>query len=472
MIFKKESTFYVNARKKLEEYVANGGIVEEMERSHPVYQYIKGAKLTDENGVYLTMEQRFQLLGYPRSCQRKTIENGIKKALDEFVEAGGNVKDLKRSDPLYVYIKDTKMYDENKKLLTLEQKFEALGHPRKQKYSKDVKADLIKEIQEYLNAGGSFHIERKKLPFYGRLLTYARHLRGSGVILSHEEIMKALGFRNFSDDYYRCRRLKNLKFFRDENGYVDSFRQNPQMRDDITEIAMKYNVPYYFIITILCNEKLKKYSIQINRIKQIELDLKKYVEENGTLVGIKRKNPALANAFEYMISYYSDGSGETFSKKEWLDIFGLGDVENRFRHVEKKEKDIEQVMLKIKNEHPSGFFAKDLNKSEYRLVLKKAIKMGASVKDICSLYGIEYRGAKIERLSRVKVEEVPLLKEMKARRNSLIKNSGVSFMNGYCEEEIFENKLKIMKQVYLEFKDKLDDATINDENVNDEILVE
>ena len=134
-----------------------------------------------------------------------------KKMLDDYVAAGGKVDDLSTKDKEYVYIKNTRVRDESGKLLTLEEKFEILKHPRKKKYVSDVRQALIDEIEKFLAEGKSFHISRKKLPFYERLVTYSTYLERKGEFKTHEQIMKYdLGYLNFSDDYFRCLDLKHL----------------------------------------------------------------------------------------------------------------------------------------------------------------------------------------------------------------------------------------------------------------------
>ena len=93
------------------------------------------------------------------------------KELDDYVSKGGNVDDLTTKDNLYKYIKNSLAKDADGKPLNVEEKFELLGYPRKRKYSNDVRASLIDAIEEFLANGGTFQMERKKLPFYDKFLT-------------------------------------------------------------------------------------------------------------------------------------------------------------------------------------------------------------------------------------------------------------------------------------------------------------
>ena len=403
-----------------------------------------------------------------------------KKLLEDYVQSGGKIEDLSTKDKEYKYIKNAKVFDENGNKVELEKRFELLGYPRTIKKSKTVREDLILEIKEYLKKGGSFHINRKTLPFYERLATYSNSLRRKGVYLTHEQIMKDdLGFKEYSEDYYRCKDIFKIKEFRDDEGFVDSFRLDRKFAAYVKDLAITYEVPHDFIIVILCDEKLKKYNIAIDKVRYIERSLKNYATLYGTFVGLRRNDPVLFESFEYLTRYYSDGSEQTFSKKEWLDIFGLGDVENRFKDVNKQEViDIDDVMLKLKNLHPDGFIvAKDIDSRDYRKIIKKAVKMGVSVGEVFNTYDLKCKGARISRLTRAYVKEYPYLQEIKERRDKLILQSGKTKENGCCKEEILEARVKAMQQVYLEFKEKLENylpediSLENSENLNAENTV-
>ena len=400
-----------------------------------------------------------------------------KKLLDDYVQAGGKIEDLSLQDREYKYIKNSKVFDENGNKVELERRFELLGYPRTVKKSKTVREDLILQIKEYLAKGGSFHLNRKKLPFYDKLTTYSTSLRRKGIYLTHEQIMKDdLGFKEYSEDYYRCKEILQMKEFRDDEGFVDSFRKDRKFAAYVKDLAITYKVPHYFIIVILCDEKLKKYNITVDKVRYIERSLKNHATLHGTFVGLRRNDPVLFEQFEYLTRYYSDGSEQAFSKKEWLDIFGLGDVENRFRNTSKQELiDIDDIMLKLKNSHPTGFIvAKDIDIRDYRKIIKKAVKMGISVAEMFKIYGLKCKGANISRLARANVKEVPYIQEMKARRDELILQSGKIKENNCCKEEILEARVKAMQQVYLEFKEKLDNylpkdiSLENSENLNTE----
>jgi len=395
-----------------------------------------------------------------------------RKLLEEYVSNGGKIEDIKADDKLYKYIKNSKVYDENGKIIDLETKFSLLGYPRDKKYTSDVRSELIKEINEYLSKGGSFHIDRKKLPFADRLHTYSSFLKRKGIYMTHEQIMKEdLGFKEYSDTYFRCKVLSKIKSFRNEEGYVDSYRYDDKFEAFVKDLAITYDVPYYIVVTLLADEKLTSYEVSLDRVKYTQKMLENYAKTHKTFVGLKRSDSKLYNALDSLSKYYSDGNPERFSKQEWLEIFDLGDIENRFTDVEFIDYDIEDIMTKLKKKYGDNkILAKDLNRNEYRLVIKKAISLNVPVSEVFKMYGLNYTGNVRSRLSRVVVKNVPYMKEMLKRREELIRSSGID-METCCKEELCELKVKIMQQIYAEFKEKIE-SYVPEDLVNIDLRVE
>lgn len=121
------------------------------------------------------------------------LENIISK-LDEYTKNGGDVNSLKKSDTLYQYIKNAKLLDENGKKICVEKKFEIAGFPRTPQRASNVKASLIEDINEYIEKNGNLYQEASlpDFPFYERFKTYRRSLNGKKP--TFEEILQDLGF--------------------------------------------------------------------------------------------------------------------------------------------------------------------------------------------------------------------------------------------------------------------------------------
>ena len=302
--------FFEKAKKLVDKYIAQGGEIDELNPGHEVYDYIASNTIKKADGTNMSLTEKFEKLGYLRLSKHKKSFVKAKKMLDDYVACGGNVDDLKTSHPIYEYICFSQIYSNDDVLLkTMEEKFEALGHPRKRKIAKDVKETLIKEIDEYIAKGGSFDVERTALPFFGRMRTYIRsryHTKGDNI--SFEQAMKDLGYGNYSDICNRCKELEKLKNFRDEEGYVDSYRQDKLYSGYITYLSKTLDLPYSIIIQLLCDEKLKTITISTEYVAYVKAELEKFIEANGSLKGFSR-DKVLYEKFHNLRRYISAGTG-------------------------------------------------------------------------------------------------------------------------------------------------------------------
>ena len=394
----------------------------------------------------------------------------------EFVDNGGNVDDLTTADLLYRQMKDSHVYDSNGKRLTVETKFQLLGFPRTAKFSTDVRADLIKAIEEYIAQGGTFDdVFIKSLPFYGKLDTYRRQLRRQGKDFTLDQIIRDdLGFKNFSTLVRRCKGLKKLESYR-RDGFVDDYLQDEKLSSYITDLAKSLNIPYYLVVTLVADERLSKYVVTVDYVKYVQTLLEKYIALNGDLVGISNNDPKAYEAFRILINTFSDGSGQKFSKKEWLALLGFDGFENRFSdHAEEtKEIDISSIMEKLKEQFgETEFGAKDIDRRQYRDIVNYARQYAISVKDVFARYGLNYKGIDLKRLNHATMTKIPYFEEMKALRDKLIEESGISLENGNSEEEVFEAKVRAVQQAYEAYEERimsLDDENI--ENITGEVIV-
>ena len=55
-----ESKCYIKAKKMLDEFVANGGNVDDLGNKDEIYRYIKSARITDASGNSLDVEAKFR----------------------------------------------------------------------------------------------------------------------------------------------------------------------------------------------------------------------------------------------------------------------------------------------------------------------------------------------------------------------------------------------------------------------------
>ncbi len=385
------------------------------------------------------------------------FKQNTQRMLTEFVAKGGNVNDLKSQDEIYRYIKGTRVISEDGKLLTLEEKFAYVGFPRQAKQSKDVRTDLIFAINSYIEQGGSFHVNRKSFPFYPELLTYSSHLKRKGINMTHEEIMHEIGFDEYSDLYFRSLGIFNLSKYRDEKGFVDSYREDERMAAFVTDLAISLQLPICLLVSLISDEKLKKNYISLDKIKYTQRALENYAKENGSFLGIKRNAPDVYEMFNYLVKYYSDGSQQRYSREEWLQILGLDEYAHEFQDkTPNANVDIEEIMVGLKEKYGTQVIkVKDLDSVQYHVIVKKAVAMGITVSELFRIYELKCNGIAQKRLSSTTLSHIPYLQEMKRRRDELILQLA-DRRTTTCKEGFFETKVKACLQVYQEFKERLE----------------
>lgn len=448
----KREPFFEKAQKMVDEYVAKGGDINDLKPGDLVYDYIACNTIKKPEGGNLSLFEKFEKLGYKKNPMKEPSFDRAKKMLDEFVAKGGKIDDLKSTDPIYQFIVSSDIYLGGVLLKTMEERFSALGYPRKRKCAENVKDALIEEIDAYLANGGKFDIDHSKLPFFQRVHSYIKGFKKKGLSLTFEEAMKQLGYKQYSSIYFRCKDLSKLKEFRDENGYVDSFRKDKSFVGYMTFLSRTLEIPYSIIIQLLADEKLKTMTISTEYIAHVKDEFERHIEVYGTLKGFTSIDKKLYEKLHNLRRYISVGTGETFTNEEILSIMDL-DVEHSLKNKTAKDFDLESVMSKFMGK--GKIKSSDIDSPTYRWILTESVKMGVPMTELFNSYGIEYHGKNRDRLSKMYVHKMPYLKEMKARRDELLSKSEICQDKNACKEEIFEERVRVCKQVYGEFKEKI-----------------
>ncbi len=440
-------------KKLLDEYVADGGNIDDLTKGDKVYNYIKDRKVVKEDGTRYTMEEKFALSGYPRTPKKaRSAFDKIGEKISEYVNSGKSLEDLKSDDPLYKYIKNVHLRDEDGKLIPIKEILAMFGEERSEKHSKNVKIDLIEEIEKYRTEGGSFHVRRKSLPFYDKLRTYCRSQD-----MLPEEAMKSLGYKDYSNLYYTYGNIDEIKKFRDKDGYVDSYRSDDSFKSLITSAADFLKIPVPLVVMLVCDENLKEFYLQTEYYDYVRQKMEDYISRHGDLEGISSKDPVLYEKYRKVRTMFLAEYGEAVTNDDVLFTLGFEDIKNKMKDKEFKSKDIKEIMYEAKTiaEKNGGVLSReDLENSKCRAVAINAAKLGVPVKELFRVYEVDYaHGKKIPRLSRVKMQECPYINEMRERRDQLMRDSGVSIENGNCKEEVFEKRVEAALQAYSEYAD-------------------
>ena len=442
-------------KKELDEFVANGGDVNSLTKKDRVYQHISVAKIFRQDGKKCTLEEKFAILGHPRKQKRThNIEESIKKKIAEYKASGRKIEDLKTSDPLYKYIKNSHFKGKDGKTKTIKEVLAYFGEYREER--KDIEPLLIESIEKFIADGGDLNSKRDDLPFNRRLNHYA-----SKNGMSPEQAMHKLGYREYSDIYYRLRGLEKIASFRDEEGYVDGYRQDEIFRNYVGGVSRFLNIPVALVVMLVCDEKLKNFYFPTEYLEFVSKKLQTYIDENGNLDSLSTKDKKLYDQLWRIRKGIFADLKEEVTNEEILYMLGIEDVKNNLQKRGIQLPSFNALMdeaYEVVKEKGGKLTRNDLPAKTYRSLLVYSSRMAVPLEELFRVNGIEYVGGKnAERFSRVFLEEYPYLEEMKKRRDELIAISGVSEENGNCKEEIFEKKIEASVEAYLEYARMLDE---------------
>lgn len=203
----------------LDEYVKNGGAIENLSKGHHIYEAVKNYDIR-VNGKRLSLEERFELLGHPRQSQQKSFEaklKELKQMLDNFVENGGDVNSIDTHHEIYIKMRSFTPKINGKKI-SIEEAFALAGHPRQPRYN---------DVQLFIKT------------------------------------------------------LSRLEDFKDEHGFVDSYRKDSQMKSFIAYCSDQFGLPSTLIVCLLANQKLNSHVVYTNRVEFLRTQLSKYLETHS-----------------------------------------------------------------------------------------------------------------------------------------------------------------------------------------------
>ena len=395
----------------------------------------------------------------------------IKIALDEFVNNGGKVSDLGVKDELYQFVSQTRVYtyngDGTKRKLNVEEKFALAGHPRKPKAVKNVYTALVMEIEAWLKAGNDFHHQRIDMPFYQRLKRIARkETEETGEHVLPEDVMHRLGYKNYSNIYFRYHKIMDLEKYKDDQGYVDSYVNDPEMKNYLFGCEQNLNMPTPVIIGLVANQKLKTYTVSVDYLKQVKKSLEEYIEKYGTLVNISRTNPTLYRQIGNIKKRLYKEDATSFSSLDVLEILEI-DAENLFTDAPiKSVGSIDKLMFKLREKAKAngGMIKKnDIAHADYVKILQKSYELGCYVSDIFSAYSINYQDQRdAKRLNSMRVKEYPCMKEMRELRDEIV-GRAIKANGNMCKEERFEVYLQACILAYEKYKNQTNNFEDDDE---------
>lgn len=441
-------------KKILDDYANDGGNVYDLKKGDPAYEQVKNAHVV-VNGVKLTLHEKFVLAGYNKRVRKAKTIAEITAMLDEFVEKGGNVNDLSSTDELY------RLVNNIDKALTICEKFALCKHPRGKKKSANVFVTLKEEIEAYIKAGGSLHVERKSLPFYERMHSAKRtYFRRTGIQLSTEELFDLLGIEGYSDTYYNYLPIFEFDKFKDKDGFVDSYRSDKSANEFVDREAEKLGVPISVFVLLVANQNLKRCVIQTDVLSFISNKLSEYKEIYGSYDGISENDSYLYNKLCGLKKTIVTEDGRPVSTKTLVALLGEEDNAGTFSpytNVDELDFDKEVVpLIELARKNENMLYAKDIEEKVYRNIINYVARNNSNIKDYFAGFGVNYVDYKgYYNHTFLYIEKYPYIDEMKQERDALF-NEFAQAHPKMIKEKLFEKYLEICKEVYLKYKEKIE----------------
>lgn len=385
----------------------------------------------------------------------------IKEILDNFVANGGDVNNLTSNHPVYLKIKKHKVY-ENGVPLSVGQKFQRAGHPRMTHGYMSIEYQLYQKVTEYLSKGGSLHIPRHDLPFYSQIKgMLKKHKRQTGKDATPKQMLESVGIFGYSDIYYAYLPILDMSAFKDlKTKCVDSYRKHPDIKGIICYQASLLDIPESLFVQLVLNENLEKSVLQTDRIAYCRKLMKDYVNTCGSFIGIRRDNPELYELMRSVKDNVRTSNGVPISMTDFVNIMGFEDVKHSFlKKFTGTIHDIEKIISNIKAEcntlKKTDLKASDLSRKDYDVLCEYAIRTNTSLSKIFEKHGLKYidQGNK-EIFDFVYISKYPFLNEMRQERDEMM-NEFKKQNPSMVKEDLFENYLLICKSVYESHKQKI-----------------
>lgn len=404
-IDEKKQRIIEERKQMLQTFVDNGGVLEDLNLHNPEYKAMKNLDIYVD-GRRLTLEERFAYLGFPRKPQQKPFDGKvqeIKEILDNFVEQGGDVDEIDTAHPLYAKMRAFTPVVNGKKL-SMEEKFELAGHPRHPKYN-----DM-------------------------------------NVVLE---------------------RLSALKDYQDENGCVDSYRQNESLKQYLSYCANMFGFPPSLIVCLLADQKLKSYVVYTDRTEFLKTALTEYLKVHKDFVGIKRADPQLYCLLTSVSKSYPTESGRKLTNLELVEALGFEGVPNAF--IKENLSSVFSEKQFIARYSPiaqakGGVIAlSDIDSADASALMFHLRRINQTKSEFFARYNIKFLHPRInDRNKKINLPEYPYLEEMRAKVTQTLND----FYTLYPEFEqasagdAFALKAEVIRSVYEEYKYRIESKYI------------
>jgi len=443
----------------LDDCAARNIDVSGLNKNFPEYRKVKDIYMNID-GKRVPIFIKFKLAGYDKKVRKAPTYEELKERLDKFVDAGYPIEKLREFDyELYCDIRNSneKNFEAKSKLFD---RLKVLGYKKPVTKVENVEEELAKEIHNFKAQGGDINIDSGEFPFKQHLWATMKKYRRNGNPVSMEYLIRKNGAEEYSEVFVKFRKLFMLSDFRDEEGFVDDFRKDINMNNIIDNYSEKLEIPQSVIVMLIADEKLRRSFINTDVISFTKNQAREFLEKNkGSFSGISKEAPNLLNRLHRLRAVVESENGCKISTRDLIEYLGFEDVDEAFKpYTNSKEFNVEEVMdkmLAIAEEQGGKIYRKDLDDVEYRELLNYARRLGSSIFDIFMQYNIEYADYKKYKVfDYIFVDNYPYIDEMRKERD--LKMAEFDKQNpGMLDTIRFEFYLRICKEIYFKYKDKI-----------------
>lgn len=309
-----------------------------------------------------------------------------------------------------------------------------------------------KQIQDYIDNGGSIYNERRTLPYYYNLRYIQIKLQKTNANATIEDAYALCGF-TMDREYHRFEKLKEaLEAASDENGYVDAIKKEKEpahTKNVLNMFAHELDCAPSDYLVLMTKYRYKNSIIQGDYISQLRDEILE-IYPDGDITGIKKDHPNLYEKLRHFKRY----APEDITMNDTLAYFALKG--SNFGDTTLTKEECSQIKQEfVAKYNPTDIkCVKDFDFTDYQHLNKVAIKENISIYDLLTKLGYNIKThAKVSSFSKTKVDTIKREHQLLSARREIISqllSKGVNIPQDDRELYYFNKKVAtlVMENIY------------------------
>ena len=283
-------------------------------------------------------------------------------------------------------------------------------------------------VYDFINSGGNiYQSPRSSIPYYNLLNKYVKAHKKAGIQISIKDVYAQIGI--FYDEIYDGL-FSNLTKFSDENGYIDSFRNDRSVDgvyDKCKRAAKKMQIRLDEWVATMTPFYLHESLVRIDNYSQYLRDnLKIYFSTHSSINDIRTYDPELYNKLRHYRQYAEFGAFKTI--EEAVGFLGFDYNPTNATKVGYSINDtlLRDVLLKL---YPNKEINSFSDQAIYKKVLNHALYYDLSICEYLKKLGFVYNveSAKRSKLAYMKIIDSSKQTELKNIYKNFANNLNFNF---------------------------------------------